>query len=203
MYPKLHHGSEANGAALASLNNGWAREWRDAGAFVVGWGWVEGDPVKEAELAVGLCEAYDLDGYVADAEDPYEGAGKAKSEAFVARFRELAPRAPLGLSHIGLGVSYRDLDWAPWLDAGAVFMPQCYWSTSAISITGPLACEDAVPVPRDRVFPTLGTSAFDQPYPADQYARELAAAGVPGFNVWLLDSTTDDYLQALAPAIGG
>ena len=82
-------------------------------------------------------------------------------------------------------------------------MPQCYWSDSAISITGPLACEDAVPVPRDRVFPTLGTSAFDHPYPADQYAREVQAAGVPGFNVWLLDSTTDDYLRALSPAIGG
>jgi hypothetical protein len=158
--------------------------------------------VREAELAVGLCSAYDLDGYIANAEVAYEGDNAGKSAVFVARFRELAPRAPLALSHIGLGVPYRSLDWAPWLDAGAVFMPQCYWGDSAISINGPLACEDAVPVPRDRVFPTLGTSGFSHPYSPVTYAEELATAGVPGFNVWLLESTPDDTLRAL-PALGG
>lgn len=171
--------------------------------YVVGWGWLADDPVKEAELAVGLCTAYDLDGYIANAETAYEGEGRDKSARFVQRFRQLAPRAPLALSYIGLGVPYRDLDWAPWLDAGAAFMPQCYWGDSAIGLPGPMACASAARLPLDRTFPTLGTSGFPNAYPADQYARELAAARVPGFNVWLLDSTTDDYLRALTPAIGG
>lgn len=120
----------------------------------------------------------------------------------MSRFRALAPHAPLALSYIGLGSPYRNLDWTPWLNAGAVFMPQLYWGDSAISLNGPLNSADAVPIPRSRLKPTLGSSAFTHAYPAAQYAQELVAAGLTsGFNVWLLDSTNDDYLRALAPAI--
>ena len=80
-------------------------------------------------------------------------------------------------------------------------MPQCYWSDTAISISGPLQSADYVPIPRARVKPTLGTSGFVHPYPAAQYAQELIGAGIDGFNTWLLDSTNDDYLRALTPAI--
>lgn len=169
---------------------------------MVGWGWLEGDPSQEAELAVELSRRYDLDGYIANAENAYESAGKWKSAPFVSKFRELAPHAPLALSYIGLGVPYRNLDWAPWLNGGATFMPQLYWGDSAISLNGPLASADAVPIPRSRLKPTLGSSAFTHSYPAEQYAAELVAAGLTdGFNLWLLDSTNDDYMRALAPAL--
>lgn len=199
MYPKLHHAGTPNAQAIADLDAGWAQAWRKLGFAVVGWGWLQGDPTQEAELAVELSRRYDLDGYIANAEDAYEGAGKWRSAPFVSKFRALAPHAPLALSYIGLGVPYRDLDWKPWLDAGAVFMPQLYWGDSAISLNGPLASADQVPIPRLRIKPTLGTSGFAHPYPAAQYAQELLLT--TGFNVWLLDSTSDDYLRALAPAI--
>jgi len=178
---------------------------------VIGWGWVgtnpdgsNSDPVREAELAVSLCERYDLDGYIANAEDPYEGpANFWKSWAFVKRFRELAPRAPLALSYIGFGDPHRFLDFRSWIDAGAALMPQCYWSTAATSINPSLWSADNYQggIDRNIIVPTIGTSTFDTPYSPDVYAQELLLAGTRGFNVWLLDSTTDDALRALAPAI--
>ena len=121
------------------------------------------------------------------------------------RFRELAPRAPLGLSYIGDGYPYRDLDFAAWVDAGAALLPQCYWATWATSIDPSIwALErlerDGVKVDWEAVFPTLGTSSFETPYPAEFYHAELEAADQlqGSFGAWLLESTTDDYLRARA-----
>jgi len=158
---------------------------------------VEGDPVREAELAVSLCRRYDLDGYIANAEAPYEFDGFWKSAPFVRRFRELAPRAPLALSYIGDGHPHRALDFRPWLDDGATMMPQAYWATAATSLQPSIDAADRAGIPRSRLVPTVGSSGFADPYPAGAYARELAALRPPGFNVWLLESTTDDYLRAL------
>lgn len=197
MFPKLHHGGSANTACLASLDAGWHTGWRAAGCRVVGWGWLEGDPVAEAELAVSLCSRYRLDGYIANCEAPYEGAGKWRSQPFVARFRDLAPHAPLGLSYIGYGVPYRDLDFDPWLYADAAFLPQCYDGTSATSIWPSLAAAGRAGIPKGRVFPTLGTSGFEFPYDPAGYRAELQASGAAGFSVWLLESTSDDALRTL------
>lgn len=176
--------------------DGWADEWRRYGFYVVGWGWLEGDPVFEAELAATLCAAFDLDGYIANAEDPYENAGAWKSAPFVRRFRELAPDAPLGLSYIGEGYPYRNLDFRPWIDAGASLLPQCYWAQAATSIDPSIWAIDRLGAPHRIVYPTLGTSGFQTPYPAEFYRAELDRLGQP-FNVWLLESTSDDTLRAL------
>ncbi len=154
--------------------------------------------MREAELAVSLCERYDLDGYVANAEAPYEFDGFWKSRVFVDRFRELAPWAPLALSYIGDGSPHRQLDFGAWLGAGAMFMPQCYWATSATSLQPSIDAADRAGIPRRRLVPTLGSSGFADPYPADAYRRDLNALAPPGFNVWLLESTTDDYLRTVA-----
>jgi len=198
IYPKLHHGSTANVATMRGFESGWIDAWRSRGVAVIGWGWVEGDPETEAEIAVNICRAYDLDGYIANAEDPFENAGAWKSAPFVKRFRELAPHAPLGLSYIGDGYPYRNLDFAPWIAAGAALLPQCYWSTWATSIDPSMWAIDRLGAPHDIVFPTLGTSSFATPYPAEFYRSELDRYGRP-YSVWLLESTTDDYLRALAP----
>jgi hypothetical protein len=165
---------------------------------IIGWGWLEGDPVTEAEVAVGICRAYDLDGYIANAEAPYENDGFWRSTPFVRRFRDLAPHAPLGLSYIGDGYPYRNLDFGPWIEAGAALLPQCYWSTWATSIDPSIWALQRLRAPMDIVFPTLGTSAFATPYPAEFYRAELDRYERP-YNVWLLESTTDDYLRALKP----
>lgn len=196
MYPKIHHGAQPTATTVAALGRGWAREWRQAGFFVIGWGWVEGDPETEAELAVNLCREFDLDGYIANAEDPYENDGSWKSEWFVETFRDLAPFAPLGLSHIGDGYPYRNLDFWPWERAGAAFLPQCYWATSATSIDPSIWAHDRLGTQHRFIFPTLGTSSFSSPYPAEFYAAEMDRLGQP-YNVWLLESTTDDVLRVL------
>lgn len=201
MFPKLHHGPNANQQAIHDLSAGWANAWRARGFSVSGWGWLQGDPVAEAELAVELSQRYDLDGYIANAESPYEFAGWGKSEQFVKRFRELAPRAPLALSHIGWGSPYRKLDFGPWLETGAALMPQAYQADFATSVNRVLSSSDALGAPRRIVIPTLGTSGFNAYVPPAQLAAEIVAAGLTGFNVWLLESTPDDTLRALTPAV--
>lgn len=201
VYPKLHHGASFNDTAVADLYGGWAQRWQAAGAYVAGWGWLEGDPVREAQIAVYLCRKFDLDGYIANAETAYEFDGAWKSKAFVDEFRRLAPRAPLALSFIGEGYPYRMLDFTPWVKDGAALMPQCYWSTSATSTRPSYDAAVRAGLPLDRIFWTLGTSAFETLYPAEEYRRELdafASMGVSSrFNVWLLENTLDDDLRTL------
>ena len=108
----------------------------------------------------------------------------------------MAPNAPLGLSYIGDGYPYRRLDFWPWINAGAALLPQCYWATAATSIDPSLWALDRLGAPEKIVFPTLGTSSFATPYPAEFYRAELDNLGQP-YNVWLLESTSDDYLRAL------
>lgn len=201
VYPKILHGNEPNYVTLVALSRGWAQKWRDLGVFVVAWGWHEGVPEDEAELAVHLCHQYDLDGYIANCESAYEFDGAWRNQAFVDRFRALAPHAPLGLSYIGEGYPYRMLDYTPWVRAGAAFLPQCYWATEARSPGYAHAAALRAALPLNRVNYTLGTSAFQTPYPADQARLDLnqLAAGYR-YSVWLLESTTDDYLRALSPA---
>jgi hypothetical protein len=165
---------------------------------VIGWGWLQDDPEIEADHAVWYSRVYGLDGFIANAEDAYEGpANYWKSQAFVNAFRALAPYGPLALSYIGYGNPHRDMPFKPWVDAGAVLMPQCYWATAATSIEPSLWSADMAQIPRDRLAPTVGTSGFAQPYPASTYRSELDWFGMRSSNVWLLESTTDDTLRTL------
>lgn len=141
---------------------------------------------------------YGLDGYIANAEAPYENDGYWKSQAFVEEFVRHAPFAPLGLSYIGDGYPYRNLDFAAWVNRGAALLPQCYWSTWATSIQPSIDAVDRLGVPHDLVFPTLGTSGFQTQYPAEFYHAEIARLGQP-YSVWLLESTSDDVLRTIKP----
>jgi hypothetical protein len=158
--------------------------------------------VEEARLAVSLCKRYGLDGYIANAEAPYEGpANYWKTPAFLKEFRRLAPHAPLALSYIGDGNPHRDFPIWDWEDEGAALMPQCYWSDMATSIWPSWHAAVRANLDSRRLVYSLGTSGFAQPYPTGEYVQELNL--VPwrqqaSFNVWLLESTTDDVLRALA-----
>ena len=68
----------------------------------------------------------------------------------------------------------------------------------ATSIDPSLEAIDRLGAPHNVVFPTLGTSGFQTPYPAEFYSAEVDRLGQP-YNVWLLESTTDDTLRALTP----
>lgn len=170
---------------------------------MIPWGFALDDPVGEARLAVAWCRAFECDGWIVNAEDAYEGpANYWKTPAYLSEFRRLAPSAPLGLSYIGEGWPHRDFPIWDWEDEGAALLPQCYWANEATSI---FRSRDAAL--RAGLSPTslcygLGTSAFTVPYPADRYVEELNAVDnertKASFNVWLLDSTSDDYLRTLS-----
>lgn len=198
IYVKIHHGTTANGQALLDLGRGFARDWRALGVAVLGWGWCESNtPHLEADLAVQVCRTHDLDGYIANCEDPYEFSGAWKSAVFVEAFRARAPHAPLGLSYIGDGYPHRALDFTPWVRDGAALMPQSYWATEATSLDWSVWAAQRAGLPMSRLFPTLGTSGFQSAYPAAEYAQELHDWALRSWSVWLLESTTDDYLRAL------
>ena len=157
-------------------------------------------------MAQWACKQYGLDGYIANAEDPYEGpANYWRSGEFLREWRGLAPHAPLALSYIGEGHPHRDMPLWDWEDEGAVMMPQCYWATEATSLWPSWDAALRAGLTRSFIVPSLGTSGFAKPYPVDTYVAELrqtAALGRGrGFNVWLLDSTPDDLLRPLAQVI--
>lgn len=201
MYPKLHHADRPNSGSVGPLDGGWAKRWQNQGFQVIGWGWLEGDPLVEAQLAVDMCKRYDLDGYIANAEVHYEGWNKGKSKAFVTEFRRLAPRAPLALSGLGYGYPVRDFDYQPWKDTGAVFMPQAYPNHDGISLEACIGHADRAGWDRSMVVPTLGTWQGNYGYSIPQYIRELRDAGTLGFNVFLGETMNDDGFRALGDAI--
>lgn len=202
VYPKLHHAGTRNEVALDSIRNGWAQEWRAAGRYIVGWGWLEGDPAQEARLAVELCHECDVDAYVANAEIAYEGeAGYTKSATFCNEFRRLAPNAPLALSYIGYGYPYRTLHFRAWLDAGAFFVPQCYPNHDGYGVAACLAAADRAGIPRDIIAPAIGTWQGLYGYDITQYVTDLDAAGTLGFSAFRGDTMTDDDYRELGAAI--
>ncbi len=201
MYPKLLHASSTVTETVAAFDRGFVDAWHAAGFYVVPWGWIEGDPEAEATLAVNLCRKYGVDGWIVDAEDPYEGPSNYwKTPSYLNAFRRLAPHAPLGCSYIGDGFPHRDFPLWDWEDEGAAMLPQCYWSTSATGIGNSLAAAKRAGLAQSSLCYTLGTSSFEFPYSAWTYVDELnsVARVKASFNVWLLESTTDDYLRTLA-----
>lgn len=201
VFPKLHHAGDRNGIASQSLADGWAREWRAQGRYVVGWGWLEGDPAAEARLAVELCHEFDLDGYIANAEVAYEGAGYSKSAVFCDEFRRHAPNAPLALSYLGFGFPYRNLDFGAWLDAGAFFIPQCYPNHDGFGVAACIAAADRAGIPRELVAPAIGTWQGNFGYDMTQYVADLDAAGTVGVSMFRGDTATNDDYRALGAAI--
>lgn len=172
---------------------------------VIGWARLVDDPVKEAQLAADLVKRYRLDGFIANCEIEYEGLGFSKSKLFVAEFRRLLPNLPLGLSYIGYGYPYRSLDWKPWLDAGAAFLPQCYDNSApggkgrGHSVQQSLDAAVRAGIPFDRIMPTVATSDMAIYYSLAEAVDTSKAKGLRGVNVWTLESTPDDWLRLLTP----
>lgn len=195
------HGASPNLATLAAFDNGWVQAWKSAGFSVSGWGWLEDNPTGEADLAISICRRYGLDGFIANAEHPYEGPPNYwKTPSFLQRFRSVAPHAPLALSYIGDGFPHRDMPLWQWEAAGAAMMPQCYWATEATSILPSVQAALRAGTEPARLVYTLGTSGFQSPYSPWSYVDELNALARVGasFNVWLLESTDDDTLRTLS-----
>jgi hypothetical protein len=188
IYVKTHHG-----ATTIPVSVQWVKDWQALGVAVIGWGWLEGDPVTEAVVAADTVKALGLDGYIGNAETPYEGTGRWKSAVFVRTFRVHSDTA-LAVSYVGYGYPFRDFDWDPWIGAGAALMPQAYTDVDALSVEAILGAADRAKLPRSLLNVSLGVSMRNGSYPASKARAELGA--LP-WNVWTIESTPDDYYRIL------
>lgn len=166
---------------------------------MIGWGWLEGDPVLEAQLVVRRCQELDLDGFIANCEFAYESFDRGKSRKFVEEFRRLAPRAPLALSGlIARGPWVRDFDYAPWKEAGAFFRPQSYDANGPIPLSETLAYCGRAGWSLDRVMPDLLTSGA---HDTAGDVQALVGAGTVGFGFFLGSNASDDDYRVAGAAM--
>lgn len=167
---------------------------------MIGWGWLEGDPVLEAQIAVRRCQELDLDGYIANAEFSHEGENKWRSKAFVDEFRRLAPRAPLALSALVATKPWiRDFDYAPWIEAGAFFRPQSYDAIGPIPISETLAYCERAGWDLGRVMPDLLTSGL---HDTEGDVAELVQSGsTVGLGFFLGSNAPDDDYRVVGNAM--
>lgn len=198
LYVKVHHAADKNPHATRA----WVAAWQELGVKVVGWGWLEGNPEREAELAAECIRELGLDGYIGNAETAYEGPVVErfeKSRRFCRRFRQLVPSPfALGVSFIGFGSPHRFFDWAPWSQAGAALLPQAYDNARALNVEDTLSMCDRAHLPRTLLNVSLG--AIYNP-PADPARAKAALNGIP-WNLWIIGSgdgaaVPDDYIKAL------
>lgn len=103
------------------------------------WGFLEEDPVGEAQLADALISKYDGPAhdvfFIADAEASYKadtGGDRTRSGKFVNEFRRLRPTRVAALSSYGAAVWDNLLgsvfDYGPWQNNLFDFMPQAYFN---------------------------------------------------------------------------
>lgn len=177
-------------------------QYRGQGLDVAGWGVLRTKPKEEAELAVELCAKYDLHAYIANGERELgftqelgpSGECFERSDLWTATFRGRT-NMELGFSSYAI-FAHHDAHYVPWIQAGAVAMPQTYlneftWATPLAGVDG--ATDVKQPHnqpdgwPRHLVYPTLGN------YPvagvrlpsAQEYAELLRQAQVSSFSIYL------------------
>jgi hypothetical protein len=174
---------------------------RARGLAIVGWHVCRERPEAEAALLARQSVELGLAGIIANAEYEYEySAGGSetdraerfgRSRRFLAAVRAILPTIPIALSTFGRADRH-DLDWAAWIQDGGHFLPQAYPNVASelevgLCVTGAETCLSApLSWTRDRVHPTVNTTGEGSgPVPPAKYAADLAAAGSPGFSVYL------------------
>jgi hypothetical protein len=171
------------------------------------WTWAEGDPAEEAAIHSSCVDVHRADALIVNAEVHYEDANAGKSRIYVDELRRLQPELPLAVSVLG-GASIpagseltpfaRAFDAKPWLDAGAIFMPQAYWNMRDPRLPEPgsprhdhrpancVQCWENTGVPRHRIALTYGLWEVPSPVTASAYVADTPD-GVAGFNSYLLE----------------
>ena len=186
------------GTSVEPLDDDWVRQFRAASGLPVGgWGVLRTEPEQEAALAHALVSRHHLDFYIADAEAEYKFSGDdgqsgerfSRSQRFVREFRSLSPELPAAVSSY-CRADLADIDWRAWNAAGFSFLPQAY-ANDLGSAASPSACVAGATgffSPQD-VHPTIGMyRGNDGRLSPEEYAKDLAAAHVVGFSVYLADN---------------
>ena len=92
-----------------------------------GWHYVRGNaPMAEARTAVQRVRDLELDGYVVDAEAPYNGR-HAAAETFMEVLRKDLPHTPIALSSYRFPSYHPQIPWREFLEKCDFNMPQVYW----------------------------------------------------------------------------
>ena len=187
-------------------------EYRANGLDVAGWGVLRTQPKEEAQLAVELCAKYDLHAYIANGERELgysQDAGPSgdafeRSDVWVSTFRARTDME-LGFSSYAI-LANHDAHYVPWIEAGAVAMPQTYlnefeWATPLAGIEGAIDVKQPHNAPngwpRHRVFPTIGNypvAGKHLPSP-QEYADHLRQAQVVSFSIYLGELVAHGELQ--------
>lgn len=95
-----------------------------------GWQYTYGyQPETEASLAAGLVDAYELDGFVVNAEVEYKTAGgKERAERYMGRLNAKMPQGvPIALSSFRFPSYHPQFPFAAFLRGCDFAMPQVYW----------------------------------------------------------------------------
>ena len=220
---QIHSGEEAvvTGDYKALIQNAGMH-----GVEMAGFGWLVDDPVAEAETADRLLTSWGLAGYIANGEKSLgytQDAGACPncfnySSAFCSRWKELRgsyPSFPFAFSSYAI-FSTHDIHYAPWIEAGAVAMPQAYWNefdfaTPQASVDGALDVKqpwNGPPFgwPTEKIHVTFANyQSGARPIPSpEQYAASLLATSARGFNVYLgelMDNEQFDSYKALIPTL--
>lgn len=132
---------------------------REAGIKVIGSSWLQDDPVREAEISKSL--AVNLDGWIANGELPvsysqawgYCPACFGYSGRWMAAWGMMRPTMFSSYTHFSL----HDIDYRPWVQAGASAGPQCY-----VNDFGPAYGPDSgIPAAYDVKQPWNGYRGFE------------------------------------------
>jgi hypothetical protein len=198
-------------------DDAWLRHFRKAktgmGIKIGGWAPLRHRPEDEAREISETLRKHNLGLFIANPEWEYKRQHGDVSEErfsrsgrFTIEFRRLRPKLPFGLSTYGRA-DLTDINWEPWIDRGARFLPQAY--VNDFVDHEPATClrfaarpyGSTKPWPLARVHPTIGA------YPGQRgwvepgvWVKMLLEAGVAagkrGFSIYLASAQLDESYYA-------
>jgi hypothetical protein len=170
-----------DGTTPVALDAGRARQYHQAGLAVLGWGWAKGDdPEGEAMLAASRVRVLGLDGYILNAEKPYDGIqGGVFDQAHYDRSARFCSRwdrtLPLGVS-TEPRTAMRHEEWQA---LGAAYMPQAYPQENRATIADVVEFGRSVGWDAHDIVPLAGCYVHDgATFPASEHHAAATRAGV-------------------------
>lgn len=124
---KIADGAEAMPGDIQSVVNA----LRSEGIQALGWQYIYGAyPTIEARKAVELCQQYDLDGFIVNAEGQFDRVGMDEAaRLYMTALRSgLGDDFVIGLSSYRYPAMHEQFPWKSFLERCNLVMPQVYWA---------------------------------------------------------------------------
>lgn len=173
---------------------------RARGIQAWGWQYVYGtDPPAEAKKAIERVRAFDLDGFVVNAEMQFKVKGMdLKARKYMQELRKGLPSLPIGLSTYRYPTVHYEFPFRAFLDFCNFAMPQVYWvgSVNAGQQLKKSYSEYQALKPGMPVVPTGAAYAQGSWSPTPQQVNEFMAMArqlnLPGANFWEMATAQDN-----------